>query len=493
MKLRRMLASTLILSSCAVVSPMRTGASILLKPQILQGSYATKTTVTPYTQASIDHLVLKLYTFDTSEHDQGIQKSIPGNQLGNTITFTNLKNNTTYRIKALAYASSDESLLISTEDINSYTDVTVTTDDRPTISPLKVRLKDINFNGQGTGSIQVTNGGYTYGSTESCFIPYVVTTLAGNGAAGALDGTGTAATFNHPDGGAADAAGNIYIADTNNHRIRKITPAGVVTTYAGNGQTAFADGTGTAATFQGPTDVAIDTAGNLFVIDSDHCLVRKIDTNRVVTTIAGSGVAGFADGTGTSASFKYPSGITVDSAGIIYVADTDNHRIRRIDANGVVTTLAGNGGTAFTNGIGTAATFNRPYGISADTSGNLYVADQFNHRIRKIDTNGVVTTVAGNGVGIWLDGTGTAAGFASPLQVKVGVQGNLFVVDEWSARIRKVDQFGVVTTIAGNGNTTFTDGIGTSATFWDPRGLAIDRFGNIYVGDYFNNRVRRIR
>ena len=227
----------------------------------------------------------------------------------------------------------------------------------------------------------------------------VVTTLAGAaGVAGFADGTGAAASFYNPNGLARDASGNLYVADTQNNTIRKISPAGVVTTLAGTvGGPGHADGTGAAARFGYPWGVAVDSVGNVYVADMGTETIRKVSAAGVVTTLAGTpGVAGHADGTGAVASFRGPSGLAVDSSGIVYVADTDNNTIRKVSPAGVVTTLAGTAGVkGHTDGTGAAATFNRPFGITVDASGDLYVGDSGNGTIRKVSPAGVVTTVAG--------------------------------------------------------------------------------------------------
>ncbi len=291
----------------------------------------------------------------------------------------------------------------------------------------------------------------------------IVTTLAGGGSLGAnasgnADGTGTAATFNLPFSVAVDSLGNVYVADTENNVIRKITSSGVVTTLAGGGSvggnaSGNADGTGTAATFAGPRGVAVDSSGNVYVADFGPNLVRKVTPSGVVTTLAGGGSvggtsAGNADGTGTDATFWSPSAVTIDVSGNLYVTDYENGLVRKITPSGVVTTIAGGGsvgGTAsgHANGTGTAATFKDPSGIAMDSAGNLYVADAGNHLIRKITPSGVVTTVAGGGsaggtVSGHADGTGTAATFNFPTGIALDSSGVLYIADSGNHLIRKI-------------------------------------------------------
>jgi sugar lactone lactonase YvrE len=324
-----------------------------------------------------------------------------------------------------------------------------------------------------------------------------VTTLAGSGdtgedTGGYADGPGAEAKFKEPTGVAADSAGNVYVADWSNNRIRKISPDGVVTTFAGSGDRAYSDGTGEAAKFAGPNGVALDSAGNIYVADRFNHRIRKISPAGVVTTIAGS-TEGYADGPVAEAKFNQPTGVTVDSAGNVYVADTGNHRIRKISSAGAVTTIAGSGTAGFAdNATGTSAQFNRPFGVAVDSTGNVYVADYDNHRIRKISPAGAVSTLAGNGEQGFADGTGAAAKFSVPFGVAVDSAGNVYVADTGNNRIRKISPVGVVSTLAGSGEYGYADGSLSAAKFATPRGVAVESAGNIYVADFRNNRIRKI-
>jgi sugar lactone lactonase YvrE len=318
--------------------------------------------------------------------------------------------------------------------------------------------------------------------------PEYVSTIAGSGAIGSVDGTGTSAQFNAPYGITVDNSGNLYICDWRNHRIRKMTPTGVVTTFAGSSQ-GFADGTGTTAQFYNPGGITTDASGNFYVTDGLNHKIRKITPAGVVTTFAGS-FPGDADGTGTAAQFKAPSGIAIDNSGNIFVSDTQNHRIRKITPTGVVTTLAGST-SGFSDGTGTAAKFNFPNGLTIDSSNNIYIADAFNNRIRKITPAGVVTTLAGSFPG-FLDGTVAVAKFNSPIGMAVDNSDNIYVTDRSNHRIRKITPSGDVTTIAGS-SSGYNDGVGTTALFRFPLGVSIDPVDNtIYVADGLNNRIRKI-
>ena len=276
------------------------------------------------------------------------------------------------------------------------------------------------------------------------------------GGPGYADGTGSAAQFRMPNGVAVDGAGNVFVADYDNCTIRKVTPAGVVTTLAGiAGTSGTNDGTDSAARFCGPQGVAVDNMGNLFVADSGNCTIRKVTPAGVVTTLAGSaGNPGSADGTGVAARFLWPGGVAVDRAGNVFVADGYN-TIRKVTLAGVVTTLAGlaSDSCGSADGTGSAARFCSPCGVAVDSAGNVFVADSGNNTIRKVTPAGVVTTLAGSagdyGYGS-ADGTGSAARFYYPCGVVVDDAGNLFVADTQNNAIRKVTPEGVVTTLAGS-------------------------------------------
>jgi sugar lactone lactonase YvrE len=261
----------------------------------------------------------------------------------------------------------------------------------------------------------------------------------------------------------------------------------LVSTFAG-GKLGFADGIGGDAEFCFPNGIASDAAGNLYVADTANDRIRKITPAGEVSTIAG-GVHGFADGIGGDARFKLPSGIASDAAGNLYVADTANDRIRKITPAGEVSTLAGDE-YGFADGVGSDARFKLPFGITSDAAGNLYVADHYNNRIRKITPAGVVSTIAGSEEG-FADGIEGDARFHRPTGIVVDAAGNLYVADSGNDRIRKITQAGVVSTLAG-GEEGLADGVGSDARFNEPRGIAIDAAGNLYVADYGNDRIRKI-
>ncbi len=338
----------------------------------------------------------------------------------------------------------------------------------------------------------VNSKGTAYGE-ERNFIPQgtVVSTLAGNGSRGFVDGNGSSARFNKPTNVAVDAAGYIYVADYSNHCIRKITPSGSVSTLAGNGTAGFVDGIGSSARFYSPYGIAVDANGNVYVSESVH-RIRKVTPSGVVTTLAGSGNNGLTDGAGSSAQFFYPSGIAVDTNGNVYVADRENHCIRKVTPDGVVSTLAGSGIAGVVDGVGSSARFYFPQSVAVDASGNVFVADGNNHRIRKVTPSGAVSTFAGNGTAGFADGSVSSAKFNEPYGITVDTAGNVYVADCKNHRIRKITPSGIVSTVAGNGTAGFADDVGSSAKFYNPYGVTIDAAGNVYVADYENQRIRKI-
>jgi len=307
---------------------------------------------------------------------------------------------------------------------------------------------------------------------------------------GYTDGDATVAQLRNPRGLALSASGDIYVADTGNHRIRKVTTAGVVSTVAGSGTAGYTDGVALSAQFSFPSSVAYDdTTGTLYV--GDQRTVRKISSSGTVTTIAGSGAAsGTADGAGTIARFNDVRGLGVTSTGVLYVSDSSNNRIRKIAADGTVSTFAGSFGD-FVNGTGTAARFNAPTGIKLDSNENIYVADTGNNAIRKITPTAVVTTVAGSGAAGSANGTGTAAEFNAPTDITVFADNSVYVVENEGQKIRKITSTAVVTTFAGSTYGS-VNGIGTAAKFTYPYGIVSNSAGNIFISDYGMSLIRKM-
>jgi serine/threonine-protein kinase len=318
------------------------------------------------------------------------------------------------------------------------------------------------------------------------------TIVAGSDTAGLVNGTGKAVKFNHPFGLAVDASGNVYIADVGNNVIRKMDTTGLVTTFAGiGGVKGSTNGFNSLATFNKPFGVATDAAGNVYVADAGNNLIRMAGTAGMVSTFAGTGIAGSSN-VADSVTFNSPLGVTVDGSGNVYVADYENNLIRKVSQAGIVSTLAGSGAKGADDGLDTAATFNLPEAVAADGSGNVYVADNGNDLIRKITPAGQVSTFAGSGQPGKSDGTGTSASFNSPFGIAVDAAGNVYVADSGNNLIRKITPDGAVTTIAGSGSRGANDGTGKAASFNTPAGIAVDKSGNIYVADENNNLIRKI-
>ncbi|MEO6520736.1 MAG: NHL repeat-containing protein [Mucilaginibacter sp.] len=342
-----------------------------------------------------------------------------------------------------------------------------------------VRAYATNNLGTGYGSvIKFKTNSATYAVTAT------VSTLAGNVNTGSVNGTGAGSSFYSPQGVCADATGNIYVADSYNNVIRKITAAGVTTTFAGNGNVGYLDGSSASAEFYAPSAVAIDASGNLYVADMGNNMIRKISSSGVVSTLAGRGNAGYSDGTGTAAVFKSPIALTVDASGNVFVADKGNNMIRQITPAGVVTTLAGTTTASLLDGTGTAAGFSSPSGVTVDSQGNVYVADSGNSAIRKIASGGVVTTLIGSKIFSTI--------IPSPTGICIDATGNLFISDSGD-RIMEITTGNILISLAGSLTTTgFANGVNTAAAFNNPQGLTVDASGNIYVADIYNNMIRKI-
>ena len=332
----------------------------------------------------------------------------------------------------------------------------------------------------------------------------IITTIAGNGIAGG-SGEGVPAleaTLNAPASLAIDIAGNVYVADAFNHRIRRVAPDGVITTVAGTGE-AGSDGDGGQARdarLRRPLGVAVDAAGALYVADTYNHRIRKVTAAGVITTVAGMGEAGFAGdgGSGAAAMLAYPTGVAVAADGALYIADTGNHRVRKLAADGTITTVAGTGAAGFNGDGGPAALarLNSPRDVAVTDDGALYIVDRENRRIRLVDADGLIRTVAGTGSsGFNGDrGDATQATLRAPYGVALDSRGNLYIADTFNHRIRKVTPAGGITTVAGSERFGFSgDGwpAGQAALHY-PLGVAVDIAGNLYVADTFNHRVRKV-
>ena len=319
-------------------------------------------------------------------------------------------------------------------------------------------------------------------------LPYTFFTLAGkSGTPGCSDGAGSSALFNGPQGVAVDNTGNVYVADTGNDTIRKISPSGVVTTLAGRATSVGSvDGLGSIASFSSPADLAVDGTGNLYVADAANYRIRKVTPAGMVTTLAGNNSGNETDGSGTNAILSYPVGVTLDGSGNLYVVDYFGNALRKISPAGVVTTVTNLPQNVYNNGSG------GPEEVAVDNVGNVYIAEFNNSTILKVTAAGVMTTFAGlTGSTGSKDGTGNAVRFTNPNGVAVDSVGNVYVADTYSYTIRKITPTGVVTTLAGlAGYGACVDGMGTNAEFNQPFGIAVDGAGTLYVAGYRDNTIR---
>jgi sugar lactone lactonase YvrE len=331
-----------------------------------------------------------------------------------------------------------------------------------------------------------------------------IATVAGNGVNG-FSGDGGAATsaeISSLSGIAMDASGNLYIAEYNNSRIRMVNPSGMISTLAGNGVPGFSGdgGPATAAEINRPNSVATDAAGNVYLSEDNNNRIRKINTSGIITTVAGNGVAGFSGdgGLATSAQLDAPAGLAVDQAGNIYIADYNNHRIRKVNTAGIITTVAGSGVAGYSGDGADAvsAQLHFPNGLAMDKNGVLYIADMYNSCIRQVMPSGVISTIAGTGTaGFSGDGgLATASQLSNPRAVAIDPLGNIYIADYENNRIRKINKAGYISTVAGNGIAGYTgDGAAAStAELYQPISLAVDAGGTVFVGDLGNNRIRKI-
>jgi hypothetical protein len=323
---------------------------------------------------------------------------------------------------------------------------------------------------------------------------YNVSTYAGLDSAGYRNGKADTALFNAPTGLAVDTMGNVYVADTYNNVIRKVSTTGAVTTYGGNDTVGYRNGTASTAEFNTPFGVCTDKAGNVYVADTYNNVIRKISTGGQVTTYAGTGAAGYVNGADSIAQFWYPVGVAADTSGNIYVTDNGNQVVREILTSGSVITFAGNDTIGYRNGNADTAEFGGLYGIAVDDSGTVYVTEYVVNDIRKI-RKGVVTEVAGvdtlYGAYGYENGKVPHALFNNPAGIVVDDSGAIYVADEYNNAIRKIKD-SVVTTIAGNTTLGYVDGIDSLAEFNSVIGLGMDKKGNFYVADDGNNLIREV-
>lgn len=435
-------------SQVTILTPENQSTTVVID---VHGTYRFRLTVSDGTLSASDELTVTtnpvvITDINPSSGPQGITIKVNGRN------FSSTPNENTIRINGSLAAVTG----------SSYTSVDVTV-------PV----------GAGTGPVSATVNGVTVvGPVFTYELSAFVSTFS---------------QFGTSFGIAIDANGNQYISDIVNHVIRRLTPAGVLTTFAGDGSEGYANSTNPLeARFFRPAGLAIYN-DNLFVADNgNHCVRRISLTTGEVTTYAGFPQAWYADGPGDQAQFNGPIGLAVDGQGTLYVGDTNNSRIRRITTDAYVSTVAGNGQTGFADGVGTAAMFNGIMGLAVDKDGILYVADGLNHRIRRIDGQGVVTTLAGNATAGLVNATGTSARFNRPYGIAFDASNNLYVAEFNNHAVRRITPQRAVTTIAGNGTAGMVDGGAAVARFNQPTSIAVAPDGTIYVVDFGNNRIRRI-
>jgi len=335
-----------------------------------------------------------------------------------------------------------------------------------------------------------------------------IVTIAGNGtnANTGDNGPATSATISQAGGIAIDRRGSLYVALPNAHIVRKVDTSGIITTFAGNGIAGASgdNGPATTATINFPACVAADLHGNIYIADCYANNIRKVDTNGIITTIAGTGLSPYnGDGIpATAANIFYPIGVHVDSIGEILIGERDNFRVRKVDTFGIIHTIAGTGIAGYT-GDGFPATDVKivPNMVTMDRHGNVYIGEAYNHSTRKINTSGIISTIAG-GLGAGFSGDGgpaTAAMQYGPNQLEVDARGNIYIEEITSNRVRKIDTGGIRTTVAGTGPVGTGSGSyggdggpATAANLNSPWGLALDAHGNIYISDWMNYRIRKV-
>jgi sugar lactone lactonase YvrE len=329
----------------------------------------------------------------------------------------------------------------------------------------------------------------------------IITTVAGNGSYGygGDGGPSTSALLYDPYGVAIDSSGNLFIADTFNSSVRKVSTSGIIITVAGNGTYGYSGdgGPATSAQLSSPRGLAVDSAGNLFIADSGNYRIRRVSSSGIITTVAGNGTYGYSgdEGPATSAQISSLCGLAVDSAGNLFIADSGNRRIRRVSSSGIITNVAGNGSREYSgdDGPATSAELGGPIGVAVDSAGNLFIAG--GGSIRKVSSSGIITTIAGNAYNGYSGdgGPATLAQLNLPQGLAVDSSGNLFIADTFNSRIRMVASSGIITTVAGGGTNRPGDGVAATATpLCRPSGVAVDFASNLFIADTCGNRILKV-
>lgn len=510
------LVSVVILGACSPVpqiaqpnqsSSLQTQAvekytSLAVKLTFIARASSSDPASRSYAASDVRHLVIKLfYLKDGAElpaldqHGVAVSVDVSPLDFDKTVTLPNVLLGRTYRVRFFAYKAdgvNDSDLIsradghadIQVLDASQLPDVILSvelTDDLKTGATPSPSPTDIQRTGDALSpGVTIVDGGY---------VQYDVATLAGGQSSGYVDGDLSVAEFQNPSDVAVDAQGDILVADTWNHCIRKITPTGVVSTVAGTSIPGFADGAGAEARFQNPSAIAVDAQGTIYVADSGNHCIRKVTPEGVVSTLAGDGLPGYVNGSGRSARFNDPEDIVVDGNGDVYVADSANHCIRKVSSSGEVGTFAGDGLSGMVDGQASTARFNFPMGLSLGLDGTLYVADSGNDRIRRVLRSGAVETVRFGGVGSF----SSDSGLNLPTGIAVDSSGVLHIADSFNNLIRRVSDNGALITLAGDTEEGFADGLGSNAMFSFPRGLAFAVGGDMIIADYYNSAIRCLR
>ncbi len=320
-----------------------------------------------------------------------------------------------------------------------------------------------------------------------------VSTLAGSGSFGYAEGSGQEAQFYHPSSIVQKPDGSFLLLDRFNHRIREISADGSTSTFWGNGLRGNKEGGPEEGRFNQAISIYLHSSGDLLIADAQNHTIRRLNNEGILSTFLGQGVDGYEEGQGTAAAFAWPSDMVEDNEGNLYITDRFNHAIRKVTPEGSVTTLAGNGEAGSDNGQGKDASFNEPMGLTLGPDNHLYVADSQNHLIRKVSLEGVVTTHAGSGQEGSRDDDKNRAEFRGPSSVAFDAEDRLLIVDRFNHRIRRIETDGKVRSVAGNGQPENKDGQGTEAAFSYPFDLLLDKAGHAFVADYGNHAIRKIK
>lgn len=466
--------------------------SIVPYIEISSGSYSPLSSLTGNPTVLSDPTVLRL-----SQASPTIDPSRP-------FIVRNLRPNTNYRVLGQAY---DAGNVLISKDSASFIDIPITNNDAPSVVSLPVQLVDTPFGATLSVTVEAATLWFDYlkftlylvaGNTQLQVnqttrqqAPFILSNLQAN--------TTYRLVAEAYSGGSLVASNSLDVAIGNDNApvsVRlplDVANKGIVTYVAGNTLSGYADGNGTAAMFYMPHGLTVGGDGNIYVADQNNC-IRRVTPQGEVTTFAGSTAAAFTEGNGGAARFNRPTDVRYDPlSGNLYVADYFNYAIRKITSQGVVSTLAGGAGSGFQDGTGTHARFNYCGSIAIDSQGNLFATEVNNNAVRKITPAGVVTTFAGNGSAGHVDGNGAQAKFNGPFGIACDRQDNLYIADWGGFCIRKVTPQGQVSTLAGTyGSAGYVDGTGTAALFMGPHGVAVDAYGNLFVTDYFSHTIRKI-